>query len=88
MKHHLFVGFDSIKLKSSVVNEVETKPVVISREKIKQDIFSKQSIEQLAAFGILFLIERKFGINIFDDAWLDISEKLRYTYNHNDNKKY
>lgn len=87
MKHHLFIGFDSIKLKSNMSNEVGIKPVIISREKIKQDIFNEQCIEQLAAFGILFLIEKKIGINIFDDTWLDISKKLRYMYNHNDKKK-
>ena len=87
MKHHVFIGFDAIKFKSSNLNEAGMKPIILSRKKIRQDIFSKHSIEQLAAFGILFLIEKKFGINIFDDTWLDISEKLRYTYNQNDKKK-
>ena len=63
-KEHLFVGLSTGNLISPVEQGIQTR--VIPRREFTSYIFDKK-IEQLAALGILNLIDIKFNINFLKD---------------------
>jgi 8-oxo-dGTP pyrophosphatase MutT (NUDIX family) len=63
-KEHLFIGLTSGELTSQTEQGIKTR--VIPRKKLINTIYANE-LEQLAALGIIQLINLKFGINFLSD---------------------